>query len=153
MQQAEMAFLQLLEGEWVAEDDGQATGGFTFLADLLNTIYIRRNHATYAATKETPTYAHEDLMVVYYDAQIHKVRAWYTDNEGHVIEYFVHPIGNEQTVEFISASNPGSPRYRLRYTPITPDSLRISFAIAPPDQLEQFAHYIEARVRRVLPAT
>jgi hypothetical protein len=153
MQQSAMAFLQMLIGEWIAEDEAGVSGGFTFLPDLQNTIYIRRNHASYAATNETSAYRHDDLMVVYLDPQTHDVRAWYADNEGHIINYVVKPVQDEQTIELLSSIIPATPRYRLRYRALTPDLLQLSFAIAPAEQPDIFATYIESQVRRALPET
>ena len=150
---SDTTYLEMLLGEWVAEDQSTALGGFSFQADLQNTIYIRRNHASYVATAETPAYEHDDILIVYTHPLTKQLAAWYTDNEGHVIEYDVRFIEDTQTIEFLSAESLNSPRYRLRYTPISANQLRIAFAIAPPGQAEAFVSYIESSVHRFNPAS
>jgi hypothetical protein len=89
-------------------------------------------------------------MVVYRDAPEAALRAIYFDSEGHTIRYEVQgpPDGGE--VVFVSGPEPSAPRYRLTYTRVGQDRLKIKFEIAPPGKADQFATYIEAGARRSL---
>lgn len=141
---------QFLLGEWEGEGGGgpgQGAGWFSFTPDLQQTVLVRRNHAQYPATKERPAYAHDDLMVVYLDAE-GKTRAWYTDNEGHVIQYAVTVAPQERRAVFLSDAAPGAPRYRLTYTADDTGRLAIRFEMAPPNRPEAFSTYIQASARR-----
>jgi hypothetical protein len=90
---------------------------------------------------------HDDLMVIYRDTPEAALRAIYFDSEGHTIRYEVQapPDGG---VVFVSGPEPSAPRYRLTYTRVDWDHLKIKFEIAPPGKPEQFATYIEAGARR-----
>jgi hypothetical protein len=136
---------RFLLGDWVGEGSGQpgqGSGGFTFTLELEKRILVRRSRAEY------PSYSHEDLMIVYPDADPKRTRAIYFDNEGHVIEYAVtfSPDGN--TVTFLSAATPAAPRFRLTYTKSAAAALKIKFEIAPPGKPEAFSTYLEASARR-----
>ncbi len=144
--------LDFLIGAWEGLGSGapgQGSGGFTFAADLQGTILVRRNFADYPATKEKSSYRHEDLMIMTRE-QAGGVRAVYFDNEGHVIHYGVQVRGD--SVIFLSDTSSTTPRYRLGYVLTAPDSLRLTFDIAPPGKSDAFTRYIEAYASRKKPA-
>lgn len=140
---------------------GQGSGSFSFTPDLQGAVLVRHNHAQYPATKDnrgprhaphapgwTPTYRHDDLMLIYPDAQTGKTRADYWDNEGHIIHYLVEfAEGGRRLVMSSDPAQPG-PRYRLTYLKTGDNELKLTFEIAPPDAPQQFKTYIEATARR-----
>ena len=70
--------LDFLLGDWVAEGGGapgQGTGGFSFAPDLQRAIVVRKSYAEYPATKDRPTYRHDDLMVIYKDSSAHRKKS------------------------------------------------------------------------------
>lgn len=141
---------EAMVGDWTGEGGGrpgQGTGSFSFQADLQGKILVRKNRSEYPATKEHPAFRHDDLMVVYRDEP--GLRAMYFDSEGHAIRYDLNSSPNSNAVTFVSAVEPSGPRYRLTYTPVNRDRLKIKFEIAPPGHPEEFATYIEAGARRV----
>lgn len=115
--------LNFLLGEWVGEGEGkpgQGSGGFSFRPDLGQNILVRTNRADYPATKDRPAFSHADLMIVYRE-----------------------PAGNR-----LRTIVPSSPRYRLTYRKTGPDTVALTFEIAPAGKPEAFSTYIEARARR-----
>ncbi|SYZ72118.1 conserved exported hypothetical protein [Candidatus Zixiibacteriota bacterium] len=142
--------LKFLEGEWIGEgggQPGQGTGGFSFESDLQGKVLIRKNYAEYPATKEKPAYRHDDLMVISQQPG-DTMRAVYWDNEGHVINYTVHPQPDSGSAVFVSEPSQNSPQFRLTYKMEENDRLAIIFEIAPPGQPEAFSRYIEAAAHR-----
>lgn len=140
-----------LLGDWTGEGGGgpgQGTGWFSFKPDLQGRVVVRKNHSEYPASKERAAAVHDDLMVVYREAQDTAFHAIYFDSEGHTIRYEVQPGANGREVAFVSAAEPAAPRYRLTYTRVESDRLKIKFEIAPPGHADQFATYIEANARR-----
>lgn len=143
--------VEQLVGDWTGEGGGgpgQGSGSFSFKPDLQGKILVRKNHAEYPATKGRPALAHDDLMVVYRDAPEAAPRAIYFDSEGHTIRYEVQGRADGSEVVFVSAPELAAPRYRLTYTRIEQDRLKIKFEVAPPGKPGQFATYIEAAARR-----
>ena len=141
----------MLVGEWIADEGhgeaGTATAGsFSFSLDLDRRILVRRDHSEYAATKERPSTRHDGLMIIHAQAP-DRFAATSFDNEGHVIEYSVE-IASPSRIVFTSPPQAGQPRYRLTYEAIA-SGLKIAFAIAPPNQPEAFAVYVEGSAHRV----
>ena len=144
--------LRFLVGKWSGEgsgDAGQGSGYFTFEEGLQGKVLVRKNHAEYPATKDRPAFTHDDLMVVYADPQTGRARAFYTDSEGHVINYDVHATGDGKSVVFLSDPRDAGPHYRLTYSLMQPDRIALTFEMAPADRLDQFRKIIEAKVRKV----
>lgn len=142
---------QFLVGDWTAEgggQPGQGTGTFSFNFDLQGKILVRKNRAQYPATKDRPAYIHEDLMVIYREAEGKIARAIYFDNEGHVIQYTAEFSQDQKSVTFLSDRAPPAPRFRLSYAKSGNGALTIKFEIAPPDKPEAFATYLEGSARR-----
>jgi hypothetical protein len=145
------SFAALLGGTWSGEgsgDPGNGSGGFSFRLELQGKVMIRRNTATYPATKDRPATTHEDLMVVYRESPTAPLRADYYDSEGHVIRYTVAMSADGKSAQFLSDLTPSAARYRLIYTSIGTDQVRINFEIAPPGKPDAFVSYIEAKARR-----
>jgi hypothetical protein len=143
--------VQSLVGDWTGEGGGgpgQGSGTFSFKPDLQGKILVRRNRAEYPATKERAAFVHDDLMVVYRDTPEAGLRAIYFDNEGHTIRYEVQAPPDGSEVVFVSGAEASATRYRLTYTRVGQNRLKIKFEIAPPGHPEQFATYIEASARR-----
>jgi hypothetical protein len=106
--------LTFLLGEWVgAGAPGQGSGAFSFEWDPRRKVLIRRNRADYPMTKDRPAFSHEDLMIIYPDSSTKRLRAIYFDNESHVINYAIHVIGDQKSIEFLSDRAPLSPAFRL----------------------------------------
>jgi len=123
-----LAALQFLEGKWIGEGSsevGKGSGFATFEQDLQGKVLVRRNHAEYPAAEGRPAYQHDDLMVIYSDAATKGMRAFYTDNEGHVIHYTVSLSPDGNTLTFLGDAALGAPRYRLTYTRISADRMSI----------------------------
>ena len=143
--------VQYLVGDWTGEGSGtpgQGSGSFSFQPDLQGKILVRKNRAEYPATKDRAAFVHDDLMVVYRDTPEPGMHAIYFDSEGHTIRYGVETPSNGGEVVFVSAAEPSAPRYRLTYTRVDQDRVKIKFEIAPPGKPDQFAAYIEAGARR-----
>jgi hypothetical protein len=143
--------VESLVGDWTGEGGGgpgQGSGTFSFKPDLQGKILVRKNRAEYPAAKERAAFVHDDLMVVYRDTPKAALRAIYFDSEGHTIRYEVQAAPDGGEVVFVSASEASAPRYRLTYTRVEQNRLKIKFEIAPPGHPEQFATYFEASARR-----
>lgn len=147
--------LKFLLGTWVgAGTTGGAPGaGYcSFEPQLQSKIIVRRNHAEYPATKDHPAVVHDDLMIIYPDAARHQIRAFYTDNEGHVIHYTATaPTDGKidgKSAVFLGDVETGAPRYRLTYAVTQPEHVSITFEIAPPGHPDQFHKYIQAELRK-----
>jgi hypothetical protein len=145
-----LSAFQFLLGEWTGEGSGNPGAGkgiFTFSMDLQDHILIRRNQSDYPETKTHAAFSHNDLMVIY-QAPGQSVRAIYFDNEDHTIQYNTTISHDGKSITFISDSLSKGPRFRLTYTSLSEDSLRITFDIAPPAKPDSFSKYLEGRAHR-----
>jgi hypothetical protein len=115
---------------------------------LQGKVLVRKNHADYPATKDRPAFSHDDLMVIYREAEGARACAIYFDNEGHVIHYNASLSEDGTTWVFLSDPTPSAPRYRLTYTKEKNGMLGIKFEIALPGKPDAFSTYIEAQARR-----
>lgn len=144
--------VRFLVGQWVGEGTAETkqagAGSCSFEPDLQNKVLIRRNHAEYPAADGHPAIAHDDLMVIYPDTVRHQLRAFYTDNEGHVIQYTVTATAEGKTAVFLGDAEPGHPRYRLTYTLTQPAHMTITLEMAAPGSPDQFQRIIEGKLRR-----
>jgi hypothetical protein len=142
--------LSFLLGEWTGEGGGTpgkaSAGGFTFQFQLDGKLLVRKNYADYPATKDRPAFFHQDLLVIYLEAN--ELRAIYFDNEGHVIHYIVTISEARGVAEFVSPAAPDAPRYRLTHRETGAATQEIKFEIAPPGKPEAFATYVTATARR-----
>lgn len=143
--------LEYLVGNWTGEGSGtpgQGSGAFSFQPDLQGTVLVRKNRAEYPATKERAAFTHDDLMIVYRDAPDAPLHAIYFDSEGHTIRYGVQASADGSAAVFVSAADTPGPRYKLTYTRVDQERLKIKFEIASPGHADEFATYIEAAARR-----
>lgn len=148
---ARLDSLRFLLGRWEGVGGGEASQGsgyFTFEEGLQGKVLVRKNHSEYPATKDRPAFVHHDLMIVYADPQTGRARAFYTDSEGHVINYAVGVSGGGQSVTFLSDPHDPGPRYRLSYVLTGPGALALTFETAAPDRPELFRKLIEGKVHR-----
>ena len=143
-----LSALQFLEGRWIGEGSsevGKGSGFATFETDLQGKVLVRRNHAEYPAAEGKPAYRHDDLMVIYSDAAAKSIRAFYTDNEGHVIHYSVSLSADGNTLTFLGDAEAHGPRYRLRYTRISADRMSIVLEAQAADGAE-FQKIVEGKI-------
>ena len=140
-----------LVGQWQAAgkgSPGEGAGGFSFAFDLQNKVLLRKSHTDYPAAEGRPAFSHDDLMVIYADERMHKFRADYFDNEGHVIHYTAAFAQDGQTLTFVSDPVPLQPAFRLTYVKSSGDTLGIKFEIAPPDAPDKFKTYVEGSAHK-----
>lgn len=141
--------LNFLLGKWQAvSKPGEPTGSFEFSLQLQSKIIVRTNHADYAATNERPAFRHEDLMVIYQEADT-GLRADYYDSEGHVIRYTGQIPGKNQIV-FSSLPTASTPGFRLSYNLDHDGRLNGSFEVAPPNQPDSFMPYLAWSAIKIL---
>jgi hypothetical protein len=138
-------------GEWTAERTGgqlgqTSAGSFSLVPDLQGTILLRKNHAEYPPSNGRPAIVHDDLMTIYQENGATK--AFYVDNEGHVIRYDVSIFPDKKKVVMLSEKVENAPRFRLTYSVPHPDALSIVFEIAPPGKTEEFKIYVQGTVER-----
>lgn len=141
------ADVRFLVGEWTGEGNGEpgaSSGGASYRFELDGRVLVRRNVADVAATGGRPAFRHEDLMTVFEEGG--RLRAFYLDNEGHVIRYLV--TARPEGVSFTSEPAPG-PRFRLTYLKKSDSLVTLRFEIAPPGKPEAFATYLEGATRKV----
>ena len=148
--------LKFLTGKWEGEgtqESGQSGAGYcSFEPGLQGKVLVRKNHAEYPAAEGHPAISHDDLMIIYPDNGRHQLRTFYTDNEGHVIQYTVTASTDGKGAVFLSDAEAGAPRYRLTYTLTQPDRLTIDFEIAPPGKPDEFKKFIAGKLRRTAAA-
>jgi hypothetical protein len=138
--------VRFLAGDWVGESDGKAgspSGAASFRFELEGRALVRRSHADYPAANGRPAVHHEDQMTVFVEGG--QLKAFYVDNEGHVIRYLAAAV--PQGVAFTSEAAPG-PRFRLTYLRGAADSVSVRFEVAPPNAPEAFKTYVEGVTRR-----
>ncbi len=140
--------IQFLQGEWQADSSaGEASGGFTFSSQVQGRVMLRRNCADYPPQGERPALHHEDLMVIYEDAEL-ALRADYFDNEGHIIHYSgLSPTTGR--VVFISQATAPGPQFRLSYELDPQGSLHGTFEISPPTAGGALLPYLAWTARRI----
>ncbi len=88
-------------------------------------------------------------MIVYVDVATKQLRAFYTDNEQHVINYAISVSGDAKSVTFLSDAQTGAPRYRLTYAVTQPDKMSVTLEAAQPDKPDQFQKIVEGVVKRI----
>jgi hypothetical protein len=151
-QKTSLEALKFLVGSWVGEGSAETgpagEGSCSFERKLQDQVLLRSNHAEYPATKDHAAIKHDDLMIIYPDRGKHLLRAFYTDNEGHVINYTVSVPDNGPSAVFLGDAEAGQQRFRLSYTLIAPGRMTINLEMAPPDQPNQFQRLIAGKLHR-----
>jgi hypothetical protein len=142
---------QFLIGSWTSPASSQpgqpVSGATTFSFDLDQQVIIRRSRAEFApGPGEKEGQVHEDLLVIYRQPAEAGFRAIYFDNEGHTINYTVSFPARQPAVVFESEANQTSPRARLVYEAVEPDTLSIEFFVAPPGG--EFVSHVKGKVKR-----
>ena len=144
--------LKFLVGKWVGEgtaETGQAgAGSCSFEPGLQGKVLVRKNHSEYPAANGRPAISHEDVMIIYPDAAKQQLRAFYTDNEGNVIQYTVTASNDGKSAVFLGDADAGARRYRLTYTLAQPDHMTIAFEMASPGKPDEFQKFIEGKLRK-----
>lgn len=140
-----------LLGSWGAADSagapGKASAGLcSFSLDLQGQVIVRKNHAEYPAANGRPASVHDDLMTIFQRGAA--VRAVYFDSEGHEINYAGTWNDQTKTWQFMSDATSNGPRYRLTYTQVSPQQLKLKFEVAPPGKPDDFKNYIEATLEK-----
>ena len=142
---------KFLVGTWTAEghgEPGKGKGAFSFGLELQGKILVRRNRLEFPATPQRPAFTHEDLLVVYRDADTTPVRAIYFDSEGFVIHYTTTFSEEGKVLTFLSDASPQAPRQRLTYVQNGDGTLKVKFELAPPGKPEAFATHVEGIAHR-----
>jgi hypothetical protein len=142
---------KFLVGSWSAEghgEPGQGKGAFSFQFELDGKVLVRRNHLNFPASSQRPAFTHEDLLIVYRDADSTPVRAIYFDSEGFVIHYTAAFSQEGKVLTFLSDSSPQAPRQRLTYVQNGDGTLTVKFELAPPGRPEAFVTHVEGIARR-----
>ena len=133
--QPELSGLGFLIGNWagggkLADTGGRARGTSKITAEVGGAVLQRRDHTALYDAAGKPAGGFDQLMLVYADAGA--IHADYFDGT-HVIHYVQAEITPGKSVVFTTMPG-GGPTFRLTYELKAPDSLDISFAMAPPGQ-------------------
>jgi len=142
---------EFLVGTWTAEghgEPGEGKGAFSFRLELQGKVLVRRNRLEFPATPQRPAFTHEDLLVVYRDADPTPNRAIYFDSEGYVIHYTATFSEEGKVLTFLSDASPQAPRQRLTYVQNGDGTLKVKFEIAPPGKPEAFVTHVEGVAHR-----
>jgi hypothetical protein len=140
------------EWSWVGGGTfGQGMGSSVFRPELNGTVLVRRTHLDYAATKDRPAFAHDDLIYVYHDPVDGSARAIFFDGEGHVIRYAITVLPGGTKIQFLSDAAPDGTRARMSYTRTGTDSAIERFEIAPPGKPDEFTTHVEFQAKRIGP--
>jgi hypothetical protein len=142
---------ELLSGDWLGDGGGapgQGAGEFSFRSELGGKALVRRNRAGYPATAGKPAFHHEDLMMIFQEAESQPVRALYLDSEGHVIHYSAVVVEDASSITFTSSPSNGEPVYRLSYKKAGDGTLAGRFETAPPGKPGAFSTYLQWTARR-----
>lgn len=142
---------EYLVGEWEGGNEGdpsQGYGRFSFSFDLDENILVRKSQTVIPATKEREGYTHDDLLIVYSEANGTK-RAIYFDNEAHTIHYEVNVSPDKRKIILESDPVPSLPQFRFTYVKTGEDSLEARFEMTPPGGPGEFFTYLEGTSRRI----
>ncbi|MDD3387324.1 MAG: hypothetical protein PHC48_02260 [Prevotella sp.] len=137
-----------LLGEWIGEGSGkpgQGGGTFSFSYDLDKNIIVRKSHSEYPAAGNKPQIIHDDLMIVYPDANDKTTKAMYFDNEGHVINYTVSLTDKLITLTSLPSSN--APIFRLTYELLDQEIVNTKFEMSRDGV--NFMTYVEGKSKKM----
>lgn len=143
-------FFDALLGDWAGEGRGvPGSGGGTasFRFDLEKHVLVRRSQSDFPAAEGRPATHHEDLMVVSAGPSPDTANAVYFDNEGHVISYQASWSADGKVLTFVSPRSGNSPSFRLVYTVLAEDTMKVTFGMAQPGR-DDYAEYVSGVIRR-----
>jgi hypothetical protein len=149
--QSRFTDFEFLFGKWAGSgsgNPGEAIAGFTsFNLDLNQNILVRKNRAEFAPSAgQTQGMVHEDLLIIYPNANSEDFSAMYFDNESHVISYRVFITEPGTGIVLESTAIGGGSRFRLQYKKMEDGSLDNEFQIAPPGG--DFKRYMQGRLKK-----
>jgi hypothetical protein len=87
-------------------------------------------------------------MIIYVDPKSKDIRAFYTDNEGHVIHYTVSVSTDGNAVTFLGDSDTAAPQYRLSYTRFGENKMSILLEAAQPNEAGHFSTIVQGRMQK-----
>jgi hypothetical protein len=135
-----------LIGEWVGEGNGEpgkGNGSFSFKTDLNGKIIMRKNHTVFPESEKSKELIHDDLLIVYHQAEGAPEEALYLDNEGNTIKYMVSYA--EKAIILTSEKSADKPRFRLSYETIDAKTVIVKFEMASPQAPDQFRIYLAGK--------
>lgn len=145
--------LQFLVGKWNGEGSAEAaqkgSGYCSFEPALQGKVLIRKNHAEYPASNGHAAIVHDDVMIIYPDDARKQLRAFYTDNEGNVINYIASASKDGKTVVLLSEADNARPRYRLTYVLTQPDRVTVTFEMARAAKPDEFQKFLGGNLRKI----
>lgn len=126
-----------LVGQWKSDDGkvsdahetSKGVSAISIEADGNALLRVDRTRTFDASGKETSSFG--QLMTIYLERGA--LRADYEDGEGHIIHYVSAVVTPGKSVTFSSAEGAG-PVFRLTYELQTPNTMLVSFGMAPPGQ-------------------
>jgi len=124
--------LHFLAGTWSGDSTGpdRGSGFFRFELKMGGRVLLRTNHAEYPAQDGRAASVHDDFMAI--EPAPGGLKATYVDNEGNAILYTAACGEDGRSAVFLSAAEPGRPRFRLSYRLASDDAVDGLFEIAPP---------------------
>ncbi|MDB5228527.1 MAG: hypothetical protein JWN78_2720 [Bacteroidota bacterium] len=129
-----------LTGNWTGsgkDAKGDVNGTFSFKLDLNKNILVRKSHSVYQS-KGTKA-SHDDLLIIFKD-NTDNFKANFFDNEGNIINYNIS--FTDSSVVFLSEASDKAPQFRLTYTKIAPEKLKINFEFAKAGKPNEFTEYV-----------
>ena len=130
-----LAGLGFLLGHWsdgkgvVADTGGTSTGVSEITAEAGGAVLLRRDHTSLYDRSGKPAGGFDQIMMIY--PENGALHADYSDG-AHVIHYTSAEVQEGRSVTFSSPPQAGAPAYRLTYERSDPDTLKVSFSMAPP---------------------
>lgn len=126
--------LSFLVGTWsgggtVSDTGGTSKGSSTIDAEAGGAVLMCRDHTSLFDPAGRPAGGFDQIMMIYPDDGT--IHADYVDGT-HVIHYKRATIEPGRSVTFDTDASPGGPAFRLSYRVRQPDSLALSFSMAPP---------------------
>jgi len=132
-------------GRWVDKDkDGAIRGIVSFTAALEGRMVVRRGALVARGAR------HEDLMLITPAEDGRGAECMYMDSAGYAIRYLATWTDGGRCLELASDSDAGEPRYRLTWRFDDPDTMRVTFELAPAGD-GPLVRYAEGPLRRALP--
>ena len=131
----ELAGVAFLIGDWssgkgvVAETGGTSTGSSRITLAANGAALLRQDRTNLFDKAGKPSGGFDQIMLVYAEGGM--LHAEYSDGT-HIIHYTQADVEPGKSVSFTSAKQPGAPVFNLAYTLKAPDTLAVSFGMAPP---------------------